>query len=347
MLDLRAIRRDPEPVRAALARRARRLRRAARRARWSSTSAPERAAPRARGAAGRAERGVRGDRRRPSAPARTRPRRSPRCRRVSARGQGARAPSSRGSRPSCRRLLALAAEPARPDRRRRGHVAARGRGAPAPAGRDHLELAGAHDRHGGAARRSSGSRFAYLQGRPGAARAGARALGAGDAARARLRAGHPAGAGRASRRCSAPASCPTPSSRSTACADDELYLVGTSEVRAGVAARRRDPRRRRCRCATPASRPASAARRAPPGKDTRGIFRVHQFDKVEMFCVRRAGALGATSTSGCSRSRRRSSRALGDPLPRGQHRRRRPRQLGAPRSTTARRGCPARSATAS
>ena len=40
---------------------------------------------------------------------------------------------------------------------------------------------------------------------------------------------------------------------------------------------------RRCRSATPASRPASGARPAPPGKDTRGIFRVHQFDKVEMF----------------------------------------------------------------
>ena len=66
--------------------------------------------------------------------------------------------------------------------------------------------------------------------------------------------------------------------------DDDLYLVGTSEVRAGLAARRRDPRRgRRCRCATRASRRASGARPGRPGKDTRGIFRVHQFDKVEMF----------------------------------------------------------------
>ena len=38
-----------------------------------------------------------------------------------------------------------------------------------------------------------------------------------------------------------------------------------------------------CRCATRASRPASGARPAPPGRDTRGLFRVHQFDKVEMF----------------------------------------------------------------
>ena len=65
---------------------------------------------------------------------------------------------------------------------------------------------------------------------------------------------------------------------------DELFLVGTSEVSLAGAARGPDPRApARCRCATPASRPASAARRAPPASDTRGIFRVHQFDKVEMF----------------------------------------------------------------
>ena len=65
---------------------------------------------------------------------------------------------------------------------------------------------------------------------------------------------------------------------------DELFLVGTSEVSLAALQRRPDPRpRRRCRCATRASRPASAARRAPPASDTRGIFRVHQFDKVEMF----------------------------------------------------------------
>ena len=64
---------------------------------------------------------------------------------------------------------------------------------------------------------------------------------------------------------------------------DELFLVGTSEV--SLAALHADeileagdlPRR------YAGSRPAFAARPAPRGKDTRGIFRVHQFDKVEMF----------------------------------------------------------------
>ena len=45
-----------------------------------------------------------------------------------------------------------------------------------------------------------------------------------------------------------------------------------------------DPRgRTSCRCATRGSRPASAARPGAAGKDTRGMFRVHQFNKVEMF----------------------------------------------------------------
>jgi seryl-tRNA synthetase len=67
-------------------------------------------------------------------------------------------------------------------------------------------------------------------------------------------------------------------------ADDELYLVGTSEVALAslhddeILAAEQLP----CRYAgfsTCFRREAGAA-----GKDTRGIFRVHQFDKVEMFC---------------------------------------------------------------
>jgi len=67
-------------------------------------------------------------------------------------------------------------------------------------------------------------------------------------------------------------------------ADDELYLVGTSEVSlASLHAREvLDGERLPLRYAgfsTCFRREAGAA-----GKDTRGIFRVHQFDKVEMFC---------------------------------------------------------------
>ena len=104
--------------------------------------------------------------------------------------------------------------------------------------------------------------------------------------------------------------------------------------------------RRTSRCATAGSRPASGARPARRASDTRGIFRTHQFEKVEMF-------------SFCHPDRswdehewllvdRGGDRAGARPaLPRGQHRGRRPRQRRPPRSTTSRCGCPGRAATAS
>jgi seryl-tRNA synthetase len=66
-------------------------------------------------------------------------------------------------------------------------------------------------------------------------------------------------------------------------ADDDLYLVGTSEValaslHAGEILDAGDLPRRYAGFSTCFRREAGAA-----GKDTRGIFRVHQFDKVEMF----------------------------------------------------------------
>ena len=67
-------------------------------------------------------------------------------------------------------------------------------------------------------------------------------------------------------------------------ADDALYLAGHQRGRARLAARGRDARRGgRCRCATRASRPCFRREAGAAGRDTRGIFRVHQFDKVEMF----------------------------------------------------------------
>ncbi len=64
---------------------------------------------------------------------------------------------------------------------------------------------------------------------------------------------------------------------------DELFLVGTSEVSlaalgAGEILGAGDLPRRYCGISTCFRREAGAA-----GKDARGIFRVHQFDKVEMF----------------------------------------------------------------
>jgi seryl-tRNA synthetase len=66
-------------------------------------------------------------------------------------------------------------------------------------------------------------------------------------------------------------------------ADDELYLVGTSEVslaamRAGEFLDAGELPLRYCGISTCFRREAGTY-----GKDTRGIFRVHQFDKVEMF----------------------------------------------------------------
>jgi seryl-tRNA synthetase len=66
-------------------------------------------------------------------------------------------------------------------------------------------------------------------------------------------------------------------------ADDDLYLAGTSEValaslHAGEILDEGDLPRRYAGFSTCFRREAGSA-----GKDTRGIFRVHQFDKVEMF----------------------------------------------------------------
>jgi len=65
--------------------------------------------------------------------------------------------------------------------------------------------------------------------------------------------------------------------------DDDLYLVGTSEVplasmHAGEIAEESSLPLRYAAFSSCFRREAGAA-----GKDTRGIFRVHQFDKVEMF----------------------------------------------------------------
>jgi seryl-tRNA synthetase len=65
--------------------------------------------------------------------------------------------------------------------------------------------------------------------------------------------------------------------------DDELYLVGTSEVplaslHAGEILSNEDLPRRYAGFSPCFRREAGAA-----GKDTQGLFRVHQFDKVEMF----------------------------------------------------------------
>jgi seryl-tRNA synthetase len=67
-------------------------------------------------------------------------------------------------------------------------------------------------------------------------------------------------------------------------ADDDLYLVGTSEV--ALASMHRDEILNVADLPLRYAGFSSCFRReaGAAGKDTRGIFRVHQFDKVEMFC---------------------------------------------------------------
>ena len=74
------------------------------------------------------------------------------------------------------------------------------------------------------------------------------------------------------------------------------------------AAHGRDPRTRRiCRCATPAYSTCFRREAGTYGKDLGGMFRVHQFDKVEMFSFTHAGDLVGRARAPGRRSRRRSS----------------------------------------
>ena len=165
----------------------------------------------------------------------------------------------------------------------------------------------AADRHGARARKVSGSRFAYLLGdlvllELALVRFALDLLGGRG-----FHAGHPAGAGArgGAVRHRLPA---RHRAADLPLADDDLYLIGTSEVplaslHAGEILDEDDLPLRYAGFSTCFRREAGAA-----GKDTRGIFRVHQFDKVEMFSFVRAARTRAPSTSACSRSRRRSCR---------------------------------------
>ncbi|HEX4761139.1 MAG TPA: serine--tRNA ligase, partial [Thermoleophilaceae bacterium] len=75
--------------------------------------------------------------------------------------------------------------------------------------------------------------------------------------------------------------------------DDDLYLVGTSEV--ALASIHRDEILAADELPLRYAGFSSCFRReaGAAGKDTRGIFRVHQFDKVEMFCFVEPDTAGA------------------------------------------------------
>jgi seryl-tRNA synthetase len=275
MLDLKAIRRDPEPVRAALGRRRdgsdARLGEALQLDERRRALLPEVESLRAR--QNEASQSIAQARR----PARTPRPRSPRCGKSrSARRRWAR--RSPTSRRACRRRWPRCptADPRAPDE----DTPLREVGRAGAAGRDHLELAGSMiDTAAGA--RVAGSRFVYLTGD----------LVMLELALVRwaleLVRGHgfepvipPCSYAR--RRCSVRASCPTPSSRST----------GWPTIRSisPAPARSRWPRCRPARCSMPSGCPAlrglltvlPARGRSGGARHARHV-RVHQFEKVEMF----------------------------------------------------------------
>ena len=89
----------------------------------------------------------------------------------------------------------------------------------------------------------------------------------------------------ATRRCSAPASCRS-STRTCSTPTNGFWLIPTAEVPLTNLVRDADPRREAsCRCASPPARRASAPRPGAAGKDTRGMIRQHQFDKVELVSI--------------------------------------------------------------
>ena len=108
---------------------------------------------------------------------------------------------------------------------------------------------------------------------------------------------------------------------------DDLYLLGTSEVALASLhdGEMIDSERLPLRYAgfSPCFRREAGA----AGKDTRGIFRVHQFDKVEMFSFVAPEESAAEHERILAIEEEILQRARAA-LPRGQHRRDRPRQLG-------------------
>ena len=112
-----------------------------------------------------------------------------------------------------------------------------------------------------------------------------------------------------------------------ALAEDELYLVGHLRGRARLAARRGDPRGGELPLRYAGFSPCFRREAGAAGKDTRGIFRVHQFDKVEMFSFVAPGDSPAEHERILAIEEEILRRA-GAALPRREHRGQRPRRLG-------------------
>ena len=194
--------------------------------------------------------------------------------------------------------------------------------------RDHLEIGtelGLIDME--AAARALRLALRLPEGRPGAARAGPGPLR--DRARPRRgpRAGRAAGPGprRGAGRHRLPARRPRPDLRGP-----QGRALPGRHLRG-----RRSPACTPTRSSTPSALPLRYAgfstcfRReaGAAGRDTRGIFRVHQFDKVEMFSFVEPVRVGRRARAPAG-DRGADPRRAGDPLPGRQRRRRRPRRPG-------------------
>ena len=202
------------------------------------------------------------------------------------------------------------------------------------------------DRHGERGARLSGSRFAYLKGDLVLLELAlvrfAIELVRGEGSRA----GRPAGAGPRGGARTGPASCPATATRSTRSPRTSSSWSAPPRCRSPrcTPTRSSTPRRLPLRYAgfsTCFRREAGAA-----GSDTRGIFRVHQFDKVEMFSFVEPDGVGGRARAAAGDRGADPQRAR-DPLPGRQRRRSATSAPRRRRSTTARPGSRARSATAS
>ena len=156
-----------------------------------------------------------------------------------------------------------------------------------------------------AARRSSGSRFYFLTGVGALLRARAAQPGDGAGDRGRV---HPDDHRRcwsSRRRWRAPASSARPPRRSTTC--PRTTSTWSAPRRCRWPRYHMDEILDADRLPLRYAGWSSCFRREAGsyGKDTRGIIRVHQFDKVEMFSYCRPGGRRRPSTSGCSPGRRR------------------------------------------
>ena len=165
-------------------------------------------------------------------------------------------------------------------------------------------------------------------------------------ARARLHRGVRAVPRAGARRWSAPDSCRSSSRTCSRCAaSSSFYLIPTAEVPVTNLVREQIVPAERLPLKFVAHTPCFRSEAGAAGKDTRGMIRNHQFDKVELVqIVRPADSYAALEE--LTGTRRDGAAAARDPVPHRRAVRRATSASPAPRPTTSRSGCPRSSAIA-